>query len=384
MWIMKVVHLCVSNFYVDGYGYQENELIRQHVRDGHDVKVIASLETINANGKLHYTNPGTYVGSEGALITRIPYVRWLPHLLARKLRIHAGIYQKLEKIKPDVIIFHSLCGWELLTVARYKRNHPDVIFNADSHEDWNNSARSFLSRELLHKRYYGPILRNALTQIDRIFCISLEVMDFVADVYRVPRHLLEFFPLAGYPVPPDQYRIVRTKTRAMLGLDDHHVAFIQTGKLSRRKKLVESLHAFMDMPDEKLRFIIAGVMDEDVRKEVEPLIASDPRVCFLGWVSIEELNKLLIASDIYLQPGTQSVTLQHALCSHCAIIIDDVKSHIPYMKNNGWLIKADMGVKEIFYDVSRRASDLPVMQDASYLIAQEMLDYSVLANRILS
>ena len=45
---MKIAHICLSCFYIDGFSYQENELVRQNVSDGHDVLVITSTETINA------------------------------------------------------------------------------------------------------------------------------------------------------------------------------------------------------------------------------------------------------------------------------------------------------------------------------------------------
>ena len=65
---MKIAHVCLSNFYIDRVGYQENELVRQHVEDGHDVVVIASTETYAADGTLTYVAPSTYCGGEGAQV----------------------------------------------------------------------------------------------------------------------------------------------------------------------------------------------------------------------------------------------------------------------------------------------------------------------------
>ena len=41
---MKIIHLCLSCFYIDNYRYQENELVREHVTDGHEVLVVASTD----------------------------------------------------------------------------------------------------------------------------------------------------------------------------------------------------------------------------------------------------------------------------------------------------------------------------------------------------
>ena len=38
---MKVLHLCLSGFFMDDSLYQDNELVREHLVAGHDVMVIA-------------------------------------------------------------------------------------------------------------------------------------------------------------------------------------------------------------------------------------------------------------------------------------------------------------------------------------------------------
>ena len=381
---MKIAHLCLSCFYIDGHSYQENELVREHVSQGHDVLIVASTENLGRDGKLTYNRPGEYLGEENAQVIRLPYREFLPQKIMRKLRIHPGVYDCLENFQPDVIFFHGLCGWELLTVARYKRAHPEVLFYADSHEDWHNSARSFVSRELLHKRYYGPILRRALPQIEKLLCISTETMDFVEEAYSIAPDRLEFFPLAGHPIPDQLYSKLRKSTRASLGVEDHHIVFVQSGKQTVTKKLIESLNAFATTPDPDFRLLIVGVLFDDIREEGQRLIDADTRVTFLGWKNASELTEILAAADIYLQPGTQSVTMQNSLGAHCAVILNDVKSHAFYLRDNGWLINGEHTLDQIMAEVSARKSELVQLQDASYQIAQEFLDYSKLAKRVLS
>ena len=68
---MKICHMCLSCFYIDGYSYQENELVRQNVLDGHEVFVIASTETYAEDRTLSYIRPGDYEGGEGAPVCRV-------------------------------------------------------------------------------------------------------------------------------------------------------------------------------------------------------------------------------------------------------------------------------------------------------------------------
>ena len=70
---MKIVHCCLSCFYIDNYNYQENALPRQNKLDGHDVSIIASTETFINNTNLGYVQPSQYVNEDGIPVRRIPY-----------------------------------------------------------------------------------------------------------------------------------------------------------------------------------------------------------------------------------------------------------------------------------------------------------------------
>ena len=377
---VKIAHLCLSNFYVDDFGYQENELIRQHVAADHDVLVIASTETYGLDGKLTYTQPGQYIGSDGAKVIRLPYRSFLPQKVMRKLRMHPGVREELEAFNPDRILFHGTCGWELLATAAYARAHQDVKLYIDSHEDWNNSARGLISREILHRRYYGPILRRAESAAESVLCISLESIDFVADLYGVDRSRLEFFPLGGNIPDDDEYNNLRMTGRYSLGISDDEILLVQSGKQTRRKKLLDSLKAFRGNDNPRLKLVIAGVLDAEIKAEAQSYIEADDRITFLGWVDPESLTEILCAADIYLQPGTQSVTMQQSLCCRCAVAIDDVHAHSVYVAGNGWLLDTEITVEKMLQSAAN--APLKEMSVKSYELARKLLDYRQLARRI--
>ncbi len=80
---MKVLHCFLANFYVDGYGYQENVFPRMHKRQGHDVAILASTETYIDNKELGYVEPRAYFTEDGIPITRLAYVGGMPTCLRR-------------------------------------------------------------------------------------------------------------------------------------------------------------------------------------------------------------------------------------------------------------------------------------------------------------
>lgn len=380
---MRVAHVCLSCFYIDGFAYQENELVRQHVKDGHEVTVIASTETFGSDGRLTYVEPSSYMGKDGARVTRLPYRRFLPHRLMRKLRLHPGVHDLLSQFKPEVILFHGLCGWELHAVARYKRENPAVRLYVDSHEDQNNSARTFVSRNLLHRLYYAWIIRRCRRDFDKILCVSLETMEFVQQTYGVPASEVEFYPLGGRVFDDVEYADRRVRGRRDAGVQDNEVMLLQTGKMGRRKKVLESLSSFTRVPGPQLRLVLVGSLDEEIRPEVEKIIASDARIRFLGWKAGEELNDLLCAADVYVQPGTQSATMQMSLCARCPVILDNAPSHKPFVEGNGWLVRSVDQLTSAFRQVETDPGALNAMSHRSLAIARSLLDYRTLAARVL-
>lgn len=379
---MKIVHLCVSNFFIDGFAYQENELVRQNVLDGHDVLVIASTETYSQDMDLTYVKPCSYVGTEGARVIRVPYRRWLPQRIMRKLRIHPNILSLLEKESPDVILFHSLCGWELLTAKAYKKKNPAVRMFADSHEDFNNSARSFISRNILHRFYYRSLLRYTMDAFEKILCISIDTIHFVRDFYGVPAEKIEFYPLGGFVFDDSEYARIRSSTRSQYQLCDRHILFIQTGKMDASKKVLQTLKIFTRINNSNIRLFLVGHLQRDVAAEAEAVIRKDSRIQFVGWKSPNDLRNLLCAADVYVQPGTQSATMQMSLCCRCVVILDDVPSHKPYINGNGWLVGEHCTMEEALLSAVADPERLPHMSSDSTAIAARLLDYRKLASRL--
>ena len=294
---MKIVHVCLSCFYIDGYAYQENILVAEHVRAGHDVQVIASTESYDKRGHLTYMTPGTYTGTDGAVVTRLQYRYNVLPRLARKLRAYIGLKKLLNELKPEIIVFHGLCAWSLLTVTAYVRCNPGIKLFADCHEDSNNSARSWASRELLHKRFYKPIFLRCVDQIHEVLCITVESLNFAIDFYGSPRDKTRIYPLGCTIEAPESVAQRRADFRARHGFDDSDIVITQTGKLDHTKQLESSLIAFRANSSPYLKLVIAGRMSDDVRSRCLPLIQSDSRILDLGWQTPDELRTVLAGAD---------------------------------------------------------------------------------------
>lgn len=380
---MKILHLCLSCFYIDRYAYQENMLIAEHVRAGHRVHVLASTETFGSDGKLTYVAPSVYMGSEGAMVERLPYRFAAFPRVARKIRAYAGLAARLEEIAPDVIVFHGLCSYALLEVSRYVKQNPQVVLYADSHEDFNNSARGWVSKWMLHFLFYRTIFQLALPTIRSVFSVSKETEAFVMDFYGCPASKAEFLPLGGKVFSDEEYQQRRKTVRAEYQWGDDLRIFVQSGKFDSAKRLLDSLTAFSQLPGQNLRLVLAGVFMDDVKDAAEELLRKDPRIMKLGWLDTQGLTSLLIGADVYVQPGSQSATMQMAVCCRRPVIIADVISHRALIASNGWLVSSNQSLYDALLSASQmQQSELESMSRQSAEIAASILDYALQARKL--
>ena len=151
---MRILHCCLANYYIDDYGYQENILPRMHKLQGHEVAILASIETYIDNKVLGYVKQSSYYTKDGIPITRLPYFRCIPHMLAKKLRIYQGLYEAIESFAPDILFLHDCQFLSIRKIALYARKHPNIKIYVDSHTDLKNSAKGWLSMNILHAGEY--------------------------------------------------------------------------------------------------------------------------------------------------------------------------------------------------------------------------------------
>lgn len=358
-------------------------LVREHVAAGHEVQVVASTESFNTVGEIVYLEPAKYIGQDGAPVIRLPYRKWLPHGLMSKLRLHPGVYQLLTEFKPEVIVFHGPCGAELLTAARYVKYNSNVKLFVDSHEDFNNSARSWLSKALLYKCFYIPIIHAARRYVEKFLYITYETKRFCKTLYGLSDSELEFFPLGGVVLNDAEYGHKRNLVRDRLGVTEKQTLFFQSGKFDEKKKLLESLQAFSKLNCNNSRLVLAGSFSSSIQAEAKRLIESDSRITFLGWANSEQLLELLCAADVYVQPGSQSATLQMSIAARCAVIIDDVPSHRDIFSDNGFLVTDKEQLANAMQAFVENNDLLITMSLKSSEFANEKLNYAILAARLI-
>lgn len=378
---MRILHCCLSCFYIDGYSYQENLLPHFNLLHGHEVEIIASTETFDDKGHLIYIQPAEYQIEGKIKIVRVPYKKFLPSVVMRKFRSYKGVYELINQFKPDVILFHGMVAYELLNVVKYVKNHPEVKLYVDSHEDYHTCASNWFSKTILHEIFYRSIIKKCLPYIEKVLYITEEVKDFITQEYKVPESLVEYYPLGGEVVTEEEKRKWREIIRKQHQIDESTLVLMHSGKLDQRKETDVLIKGINKVQSENVLLLIAGSIPPE-NAQLWDYINNNTRVKWLGWLNADDLRYYLYACDIYAQPGGQSATMQNAVCCGVPVMIYPHKSHLKLCRENVmWVKNAD----DIYNEVNKvleTPSLLDKMSDASMKIAREVLDYDALASRI--
>ncbi|MAO65717.1 MAG: hypothetical protein CL666_12040 [Balneola sp.] len=310
---MKILHLCLANFYIDNYGYQENILPKHHKALGHNVKIIASTETYIDNRDLGNIEPKSYQNEDDISVTRLPYTRWLPIKIVKKLRIYSNLEKEISEFRPDVIFLHDCQFLSIRKVATYAEKNNCKVY-VDSHTDFINSAKKFLSKYLLHKIIYKWCAKKIEPFVTSFFGTLPVRNTFLNEVYGIERKKIELleFGFDNLEVPLDMFSEIRKEKRKELALNQNHTMILAGGKFDGRKNYLELIKAFKSIETKTCSLILFGKPNKELEsaflKEVQ-----HSNIKYLGWLNPLEITKIIVASDLMVFPGTHSVLWEQAV-----------------------------------------------------------------------
>ena len=315
---MKIVHLCLSSPYNDGWGYQENILAKYHARLNNEVTLIATTLKNRTDGDgYEEVAPDEYY-FDSVKIVRIPFkfklVRKVVDRKARFMRIYEGLQNVLVRERPDLIFVHDFQFLDLIKVVEYAKN-ANVPVLADTHASFYNSGRNLLSKYLLHKLIWRSIVERCLPYIRKIFAVDLGCKLFAMRMYGIPDEKIEILPLGFDPEYVDFAREseISKEVRNALELPDDAFVLIVGGKINRAKNVHLLTRVFRRFEFSNLRLIIFGDISKDVEKLLCEDIKQDKRIKYLGWLDSKEVYKYFLASNVAVFPGSVSVLWPQAV-----------------------------------------------------------------------
>ena len=378
---MKIVHLCLSCFFIDNYSYQENMLPKYHVKMGHEVTVIASLVSFNKEGKpCLLPSPSVRMDKDGYKVIRLAYKE--PIKINRILRKYEGFYKTLAAEKPDVIFIHGVSLADAKVIVKYLKRNSHVKLYGDNHADYINSATNFWSKHVLHKviwRHYAKKLEPYLTK-----CYGVTPMRcrFLKEMYHLNPRIIEFLPMGvDDEAIPSNRDEVRHSVRAELGVPDDAFLIMTGGKIDQRKNTHVLLEAIRGINNLNLHLVICGVLAPEMGYLKEQF---DARVHYLGWCNAQRVMNCMIASDMACFPGTHSTLWEQAVGVGLPAVLKrwDEMTHMN-VNDNCLFVKGE-DVEELKQVIGRLSSkEFYVQQKSRAELAATSFLYSDIAKKAI-
>lgn len=379
---MKILQVCIGNPYSEEMYYKENYFTDAFLEDGNEVVILADT-TMWENGKLVKVPPCDKITEKGIREIRVEFSGRKDSLVSRKLRKVKDFSKLVCSISPDIILFQNIYQHGVCELEKIKKALPKCRVFGDSSATYDNSAKNFLSKHILHKTIYKRWVKRSLPYWDKIFYVTDEAHDFLSEMYEIPEELLEFNPLPGKIMPKEEKLARREKWRTEKGIKQGELVLFHSGKMDVYKHTVELLDIVAGLSDKlKIRLFLGGSFYDDIKEEAERRIATMPCVTYLGFLSQEEMRDALAACDIYLQPGSASQTAQAAIACGTPIVVSGEKAYRRFINGNGYLIKDDLELIDILLSVYNNLGMLDEMSEAAYMIAGKLIDYKKLASRL--
>jgi hypothetical protein len=377
---MKIVFISLASHFTEGMNYQDNAYANQARIDGHDVTIVSDCEKF-VNGQLTGVPEETTYLKNGAKLIRVKYQFILTHFISSKIRSVPSISKILEKEQPDLVYCHAMEYEAINPILKFIKKNK-ICLLADEHADFGNSAKTFLSKNVLYRLFYRRLVKKAIKVLPCVFCITTEVADFVQKLYKVPENMIKIMPLGGDLLSNEEYNSIRENKRNELGIRKEDILFSHSGKISKLKRTQEILAAFHSTNNSNYKLVIAGTIDPEIELEIEKMIQSDSRIIFLGWVSGNELNQILCASDVYIQIGSQSATLQDAICCRNAIIVYPHKTYTSLLGGAGFYTETEQELSLLISSLT--INQINEKRHELEEIAKNQLDYAMQLSVIYS
>ncbi len=344
----KIVHICISERYVEGDSYHENILPTKHRKMGYEVTVIASQIYFDGRTKsMMSRDTADYINKDGIHVIILPSTKGnkFTRLVNRTVE---GLYETLEKECPDIVFVHGVKSPDNNAVANYVKRHDTVMLFADNHNDYHVTPiqRGFLpwfyrriaainARKLLPvaKRYWGTLPLRA---------------EYLNTVFRIPKSKIGVLIMGGDDdiISSINPVVDRNNVRKQYGIPQDAFLIVTGGAFDKRKQQQLLMEAVKEINNEKIWLLAFGEPVKGMEKIFEQY-NDVHNIVMTGWLPSDRAYELFIASDLAFFPGWHSVLWEQAVACGVPIVVKywEGVDHVNF--NGNAVLMEDVNVESI-------------------------------------
>lgn len=336
---MKIVHICISERFIEGQSYQENLLARRHVQMGHAVFIIASNKYTDKNGKTHHRRPETYINHDDVTVTILkPFPQW--RFTGTFTGTTRGLYARLVEIAPDIIMVHGVSAFENKTISKFVNNYPSTRLFVDNHNDYFNSPVNTFKKRLF-KTIDSFKARKLLNNALMYWGTTPWRVQYLQEVYRIPAEKTGLLIMGAdekYIEGVDKLAVRKT-VRASYCIPDDAFLVVTGGTLDKRKQQDLLFEAVSGMEGDNI-WLLAFGSPTDEMKPIFERYKTCKNIVMTGWLPAEKAYDMFMASDLAFFPGTHSVLWEQAVACGTPLVVKHW-SGIEHVNVNGNAIFLD-------------------------------------------
>lgn len=302
----KIVHLSLDSVFTDGWSYQDQLLTKYHKKMGLEVTDITSHWIYDDKGNLTWDNRDEYVNEDGVKVVRLNIIG--KEQFDRKFKRFQGLYEVLEREKPDILFMHGVNFADSPVVVKYLKAHPEVVAYGDNHGDYSNSATNWVSKNILHKVIWRHYARKLIPYTKKFYGVMPSRVDFIRDLYGIPSDKLDLLVMGvdddevSKALSPETRRDIRKQ----YNIAEDDILIITGGKIDiPKKQTVTLMKAVNNLPNPKVKLIVFGSVVDEL-KDAVAAECSD-RCQYIGWIDSSKTLQYYGASDLVVFPGRHSV-----------------------------------------------------------------------------
>lgn len=382
---MKLLYIKMTNSYCEDFTYQENILPGKFVQLGYETHLFVSRRSSDKFGKSILVSPRIYINKEKVIVHILPFSKHLKHI-SNKLGRYDVLYDEIARITPDIIFVHSLQFLSISSVAKYKRNHPNVRLFVDNHADFIIMPIDTFKRKLIQKGIFRFLARRMYDVVDRFYGVSPSRAAYLHEVYSIPNNKIDVITQGG-----DENiisKINRAEERKTI-CEKYNIPYDDilivsgAGNIDERKREKELLMALEGFSGYSI--VLFGSFATDEKKSCQRYLEMS-NVHYIGRISGEESYKYLVAADLVLFPGRHSVLWDQAVACGTPLIIKYWKG-MDYFDVNGNCIYLFDGSKDeiynVLYELKMHPEKIKKLKEAASGRAKKQFSYIQIARTIL-
>lgn len=334
---MKIVHICISAPYIDGWGYQENLLPRYLQKAGTENYVIASMNDfpvyLKPEVKAEIMSKGTDYQIDGIQVRRIKTKQLTTSLLVAK-----GLSKVLDEIHPDVLFHHNFNCTSLVTAARYAKKK-GIPFMVDNHADIINISHNKLWALVYYRLLIGLSCKLIRKTITTAYGVTRARCDFMHDWYGVPKDKIKLLPIGA---DTDQADTIPSKEslRGKYGFQKEDFIVVSGGKMGVGKGTNQLIDTVEELKSnfQNIRLVLFGVFEDN--GTLQQAQSSDV-VSVHGWCDREKTLELLKMADVACWPIHHTTLIEDAVSVCTPIIVRKTGNTEHLVEKNGMWVDGE-------------------------------------------